>query len=277
MLKRACTAEEKRIDATIGVCTIDLATGACDGWRDDESFPTASCIKVPILAALFERAKRDKLDLDTKVRMRKGDKVGGSGVLRHMTPGTEFTLRDLGMLMTIVSDNAATNMLIDYLGLKAINASIQSWDMKRTVLWRKIDFTKSTKKKKWLGESSPGDMANLLARIGRRELLGKKHDAEMEEMLAAQKYDTAIPRYLPNSGNWSDDDPEIVVAHKTGSITGVRVDAGIVTAPFGRYVVSAFVKDLEDNRYHSDNPGVLAIGRVARKVHDAMEKSAKAK
>lgn len=274
MLKRTCPAEEKRIKARIGVCTIDLATDARDGWRDDEQFPTASCIKVPILAALFERVKDDRLDLDHRIGLRKKDIVGGSGVLRHMTPGTQFTLRDLGMLMTIVSDNTATNMLIDFLGLEEINESIQSWGLKRTVLWRKIDFSVNPKKKKWLGESSPGDMADLLAMIGRRSFLGKKLDGEMECMLAAQKYDTAIPRYLPNSGNWSDDNPEIVVAHKTGSITGVRVDAGIVTAPFGRYVVSAFAKDLPDNRYHSDNAGVLAIGRVARKVHDAMAKRA---
>lgn len=274
MLKQPCTAAEKRIGGQIGVCVVDLESGKREGWRDDESFPTASCIKVPILAALFERAKHEGLDLKSTIRMRKTDIVGGSGVLRHMTPGTEFALRDLGMLMTIVSDNTATNMLIDALGLKDINHAIQSWGLKRTILWRKIDFSQNPKKAKWLGESSPGDMAELLARIARREFLGKRHDAEMEAMLAAQKYDTAIPRYLPGSGSWSDENPEIVVAHKTGSITGVRVDAGIVTAPFGRFVISAFVRNLPDNRYHSDNEGVLAIGRVSRKVYDELAKRA---
>ncbi len=274
MLTRVCKAEERRTGAKIAASVTDLESGDSWGWRENEQCPTASLVKLQILCALMERVKAGGIDEAEEVALRKRDIVGGSGILKNLTPGVALSLRDLSVLMMIVSDNTATNMLIDRLGLRAINAAIRDWGYSETVLWRKIDFRVDTRKPKWFGQSTPAETTDLLCRIARREFLGKRFDRRIEAVLADQKYDTALPRLLPGSGSWNDENPEIVVAHKTGSIDGARIDAGIVTAPFGRYAISVFVRGLKDGRYHSDNAGIMAIARVSRAVYGAMEKRA---
>ncbi len=272
MLARICKAEEKRIGARIAVSVIDSSSGDSWGYRENDQCPTASLIKLQILCALMERVKSREIDLAESIVLRRRDLVKGSGVLRDLTPGLSLSLRDIAVLMTIVSDNTATNMLIDRLGLKDINTAIESWGYVDTVLWRKIDFRVDVRKPKWLGQSTPAETSDLLARIACREFLGKRFDAKIEDILAGQKYDTALPRLLPGSGTWRGADSDIAVAHKTGSIEGARIDAGIVTAPFGRYVISVFVRDLKDNRYHPDNAGIVSISRISKVVYRELEK-----
>ncbi len=263
---------DRRLEGTLGASIVWLDTNERWGLRDGETFPTASGIKIQILAALFERARRDKLSLSRRIKVRSRDVVPGSGVLGLMAPGVEPTLRDLAVLMTVISDNTATNMLIDFLGLDALNEQICGWGYEKTIVWRKINFNADPGAPRWFGESTPGETADLLARVARRELLGKRHDAEIEAILARQKFDTALPRYLPGSGAWDDDHPEFVVAHKTGSVRGVRVDSGIITSPIGRYVIAAFAKDLADQRYHPDNAGQVAIGKLNARVYAWLKK-----
>ncbi|MBX3729257.1 MAG: serine hydrolase [Candidatus Sumerlaeia bacterium] len=263
---------DRKLHGKFGICVEWLETGERWGLRADEAFATASVIKVQIMTALFERVKRDKLDLSTRMVVKRRPGVTGAGVLRFMTVGTEITLRDLCILMIILSDNVATNMLIEFLGLKAINASIRSWGYEKTVLNRPINFRPEKRVPFNLAETTPAETNHLLARIARREMLGRKLDAEMERIMTWQKFDTALPRYLPNSGNWRDDAPEFVVAHKTGSISQVRNDVGIVTSPAGRYAISVFTKDLRDNSYHPDNEGVVGIAQVHREVWKFLER-----
>lgn len=266
---------DRKLDGRMGICVEDLETEKRWGLREDELFPTASLIKVQILAVLCERAKRGKADLSRKLRVPKRDIVGGSGVLKNLTPGGQYSLRDLAVLMIILSDNTATNVLIDYLGVQRINDQLRAWGYEQTTLHRKINFDLDTKDPKWLAESTPGETADLLSRIARRKLLGARYDRLVEEILAQQKYDTAIPRLLPGSGTWDEKNPDFIVAHKTGSIEHCRIDGGIVTSPAGRYVIAVFTKDLDDNRYHPDNEGVLAIAKASRAAYDHIKKKHK--
>ena len=192
---------DKNLEGKIGISVEWLETGERWGVRNSELFPTASLIKIFILAVLYNNAKTEKINLKRrKLELRKKDIVKGSGVLRDMTPGLKLPLRDLAYLMIIVSDNTATNLIIDYLGLKNINKQLYEWGFSQTQLHRKIYFTRKQDDAFWLAVSSPDETTDLLSKIARRKLLGRKFDGFMEEVLNAQHYSTALPRLLPGSG-----------------------------------------------------------------------------
>ena len=259
---------DEELKGDIGVCVEQHGSG--DQWslRGDEMFPTASSIKTSILAVLGHYAKKKEVDLKEKIAAPKSVMVGGSGVITDLSPGAEYAVEDLAILMIVISDNTATNMIIDHLGIDAINKQLDEWGMEKTVLHRKVNFKRKPSDPPLFAESTPNEMTTLLARIGRRKLLGKKWDGWAEDVLRRQKLRDALPRYLPDSGSWSGKDRAFTVAHKTGSIDGCRIDAGIITSPAGRYSISVFTKNLKDNRYHADNEGVLAIGKVSRAAYD---------
>jgi beta-lactamase class A len=260
---------DKKLNGKYGIWVEWLDTGETWGLRQDQRFPTASVIKTQIMVALFERAKNDKrFSLDRKVRLRRKDIVEGSGVLRYLKPGVEMRLRDLCMLMIIVSDNTATNMVIDALGVEAINASIRSWGYENTVLNRKLTCDPAICSTVTLADTTPQETGDLLARIARRKMLGTRYDKEMEHILSCQRLDTALPRLLP----WDKEGPVFSIAHKTGSITGARNDVGIVTSPAGRYVISVFTRKLKDTIYNCENEGTKGIAKVSKLTYDALQK-----
>lgn len=263
-----------RLAGELGLWACDLETGDSWGLREDDVFSTASVIKIQILAVFYAQIKARRLRPATPRNVRRTDMVDGSGVLKHFSPGTRLSLRDLAVLMTIVSDNTATNMIIDRLGIQRINDQLREWGFEKTTLWRKIAFDKlASTDPKWLGQTTPRETGELLALIAERKLLGKRYDTELEQILSWQKSDTGIGRRLPGAGLLDEDDaaPGVTVANKTGAVDHVRNDCGIVTAPFGRFVLSAFTRHLDDNRYHPDNEGMKCIARAARTVYDHLE------
>jgi beta-lactamase class A len=242
--RRASTGE-------LAVAVTDLVGRRGWGFQSDERRPAASIIKVPILVELYARAQAGDLDLDERVELRDADKVGGAGVLTELAPGLCPTWRDLGTLMTIISDNTASNLLIERLGFEAINTRMAHLGMPASVLGRKFMIDPAALHAK--NFVSARDMASCLAAIYQGSALGPAATAQVLDILSRQQYREKIPLLLPE---------EVRVAHKTGEISGTRHDAAIVFAE-RPYVLVCMTWEVAD---------VLAadraIAQLSRQIYD---------
>jgi beta-lactamase class A len=260
-MSRDDAALESRIDGitaeaggTIAVAAWHLTSGARVARLADEAFPSASVIKVPILVELFGRVADGREDLQSRVTLREEDKVEGSGVLRELHAGSEFTLVDLARLMIVVSDNTATNLLIDRLGVDAVNARMAALGLERTRLGRKM-YDLAARDRGIDNLCAAGEMVALLYGMERGTVVSPAASAEMLAIMKRQSIVTKIPRLLP---------PGTIVANKTGEITGVSHDAGIIYAPGGPIALAVLTRGCRDSVAAQD-----AISRVARAIFDA--------
>ncbi len=240
-------------EGTLGVAARNLATGTAVDLNAEEVFPSASVIKVAILVELFARAEEGRLRLAERVALREEDKVEGSGVLKELRPGLEFTLEELARLMIVVSDNTASNMLIDRVTPETVTARMRTLGLQRTVLGRRFyDFAARDRGlENW---ATPTDFAHLFTLLERRQVVSPDASEAMLAILRRQQFDSKIPRLLP---------PEVTVAHKTGTITGASHDAGILYTPAGPLVLAVFTKDLPAAGAEG------AIRHVARLTYEA--------
>ncbi len=252
-----------------GVAALNLTTGDRIALRADERFPTASAIKVFVLHSLYERAASGDLDLTERLPIPHDATTLGSGVLLHLGPGLCPSLADLGTLMMMVSDNFATNLLVDRLGIDAVNACIESIGLRDTRLAGRIDFARLAQDKSALGYSTPGDFVEYFARLRRGELLDPSHTERVLDVLRIQKYIEPLRRYLPADPYAREfGEPEPVwVASKTGSLSGVRVEAGLVHTRHAEWAIAVMTRDVADSRVTSDNDGVRFIAEVSREVY----------
>ena len=198
----------------------------------DEAFETASTIKAYILAALYLQAGRGRASLDQTITYRPEHFVDGSGMLRALGVGAALKVRDAATMMIICSDNIATNMVIDYLGLDAINQCIRELGFAHTVLHNPLHFDRYDK----LGTTTPRDYAALFARLAKGALVSPEASAEMLSIFRSQHYNAMLtagfpPYYLDCEETG---DPELIwVASKSGSMDACRNDGGIVHTPYG--------------------------------------------
>ena len=121
----------------------DLGSGEHIGRDEDEVMPTASLIKVPILVALYQAVAQGRTSLTDRIQFQEEHRVGGSGVLNHMTPGVEMSVRDAATIMIIISDNVATNMMIDLVGLDEINGTMRALGLKQTTIFQRLGDPKA--------------------------------------------------------------------------------------------------------------------------------------
>ena len=233
----------------------------------DETFETASTIKAYILAALYLQAGRGKASLDQTITYRPEHFVDGSGMLRALGVGAALKVRDAATMMIICSDNIATNMVIDYLGLETINACIRELGFAHTVLHNPLHFDRYDR----LGTTTPRDYAALFARLARGELVSPGASAEMLSIFRSQHYNAMLtagfpPYYLDCEETG---DPELIwVASKSGSMNACRNDGGIVHTPYGEYVIVLMNKNFEDIIEYNAHPAMVYGARVSRMVLD---------
>ena len=233
----------------------------------DETFETASTIKAYILAALYLQAGRGKASLDQTITYRPEHFVDGSGMLRALGVGTALKVRDAATMMIICSDNIATNMVIDYLGLETINACIQELGFAHTVLHNPLHFDRYDR----LGTTTPRDYAALFARLARGELVSPGASAEMLSIFRSQHYNAMLtagfpPYYLDCEETG---DPELIwVASKSGSMDACRNDGGIVHTPYGEYVIVLMNKNFDDIIEYNAHPAMVYGARVSRMILD---------
>jgi beta-lactamase class A len=262
----------------LGLFAKRLGTGETIEWQADTRFPTASVIKLPIMVEAFEQISRGALSADAIVPVRASAKVGGSGVLGELHDGAEVTIRDLIRLMIVVSDNTATNLLLEQVGVANVNARMRAHELANTILFRptfgkKAEVSPELEREFGLGMSTPRDMGALLEMIATGRAVNESASKEMRAILEAQQDTRMIPRKLPFDAR------DIVVANKTGTdeekladssgVKGhVRADVGIVRSGDITFVIAIFTRRIKDRSWMPDNAGLLAGAEVSRLVFD---------
>ena len=216
----------------------------------DEEFETASTIKAFILAALYLQAQRGKADLAEEITYEQSQFVDGSGMLRALGVGAKLKVKDTATMMIICSDNIATNMIIDYLGLDTINACIRELGFAHTVLHNPLHFDRYRR----LGTTTPRDYAALFARIAKGKLVSREASAEMLSILRQQHYNTMLTHDFPQ--------------YYLDCEETCRNDGGIVHTPYGEYVIVLMNKDFHDIIEYNEHPAMVYGARVSRMILD---------
>jgi beta-lactamase class A len=244
----------------------------------DTTVQTASVIKLAILYEALEQVRSGKAHFDDKIVLAKTDQVPGSGVLLFFDAPLSLTLKDVLTMMIVMSDNSATNLVIDHLGLEDINARIVKLGLKDTYLYKKI-FTPvpagmvlpADQKRFGLGKTTAREMAGLMSKIVRCELAEPGSPARVEDaalcdvamkMLRVQFYRSAIPRYLDGMPGVTSDS----IANKTGSLDAVRNDVAAVSTKNGIVIISAFTFNNKDHSWGAEQEGELTIAKLARAI-----------
>jgi beta-lactamase class A len=239
---------DQHLDGVMGVAIEDLTTGDHYFLREDEVFAQASSIKITVLANLYLQAQQGKLKLTDLYTVQSSDLVPDSDIMNGLTPGvTRLTLRDLATMMVAVSDNSATNVLIDRVGMPNVNTMLDALGLTHTRLRRKMMDLQAAKEGRE-NISSPHEMMTLLDAIYHGKVLNKESTADFFKMLSTNK-NSWIPRDLP---------AEIKIANKPGALEAVRNDSGIVFVEGRPYVICVMTSFLRNERDGED-----AISKVS--------------
>jgi beta-lactamase class A len=238
-----------------GLCVKDLTTGYQVAVNGDEEFPTASTIKAPVLAEMFRLAEAGKLDLSRRVKLTEDLKVPGSGVITYFDDVADLTVRDIAVLMIIVSDNTATNLCIDWATYEGTNALLRELGLTKTTLRRKMQDHAAVAR----GEenvATPAEFVQFYEALYRGEKLSRFVCEETIKVLKKRKrshFAVGLPQ-------------DVVLAGKPGGMDNVRTDAGIVYLQRRPYAISVMTNygmcpPLEQE---------LFIAEIARTVHRHM-------
>ena len=230
-----------------GFCLQDLATRDTMGWHEQEVFPVASTIKIPILVTLLDRAEKGELDLQERIALTPEVLVPGSGVLTYLEGPLDLSVLDIAQLMIMVSDNTATNLCIDWAGMDATNALMGSLGLSQTRIRRKMQDHESVARNEE-NVSTPADAVGLM-----RDLYeGRPSSAVAEQALAILK--------KPNRGPIERAmEAGVAVSNKPGGMERVRCDAGIVWLQRHPYALAIMSKFGMENPYRQENRLVAAV------------------
>jgi beta-lactamase class A len=222
----------------------NLDTGRSYGLRADEKVPPASTIKVPIMVTVFAEVAAGRAAWEETIPIRGAAKIGGSGAIREMSDGFSLNLHDLTRLMIVVSDNTATNLLLERFPPATVNREMDRLGLHSTRTFRAIGS----------GVTTPREMAALLEMIANGKVVSPAASREMLDILKRQQYKVGIGRHLP------DDE----VASKHGALDRLRADVGIVFTPGGRVAIAVTVDNLPAQDYSPDNIGEKLIADLTR-------------
>lgn len=230
---------------TWGIVLEDLNTGEKWEHNEQELFYAASVIKVPIMAAVFQALERKQLSLSDLISLKKEEYVGGSGVLQHLTPGTSLPLSDIILLMIIQSDNTATNLLIDLVGVENIQQTMKDAGMVYSTFYNKLMLSKPNP----LGSNriAAKDVGILLTKMAQGELVSTEASKLMIDIMKKQQVRDCLPEKLPSPySNFNNGMPAWEFANKTGWIPGTRHDVGIFFVG-NRKLVATVLSEQEDD------------------------------
>ena len=276
-----------RAPGIVGVAAKHLETGREIRHNADALFFTASTLKVPLLVELYRQVDQRKIDVGTRIELTDTHRVPGSGVLKEMGAGLQPTIRDLAMLMIIISDNSATDILYSLVGGESINDTVRDLGLSATripmttrgllysivgldtddpshtyqmasdrLFKQQLELDADGFSEEKSDVSSPHDMSRLLEMVYRGEVLSPSSQEAVLDILKRQQLKTVIPLHLP---------PGTDVAHKTGGYHSVRCDVGIVYAQQGPYTLAIMAKQVTGDRLSVD----LALATISRAVHDS--------
>jgi beta-lactamase class A len=220
-------AQQKEMKA--GVMLLDLDTNAYVDINASEVFPAASTIKFPVLVAFFQDVDAGKIQLSESLVMKKEEMATESGDMQYQPAGTTFSAIETATQMMVISDNTATNMLIDRLGgMTALNQRFKDWGLSATLLANPLPDVKAT------NTTSPKDLATLMGQVQNGKLMSMKSRDRLLEIMRRIENDSLLPQGL---------DKGATIAHKTGTLGGLIADVGLIDTPSGkRYLASVLVK-----------------------------------
>jgi|SRR5215831_10342133 len=252
---------DQNLDGVMGVDIVDLTDGRAYQLHANDVFPQASSIKITVLAELYRQAQQGKLKLTDLYTVNAVDLVQDSDIMNGLTPGvTKITLRDLATMMVAVSDNSATNVLIDRVGMDNVNAFLDSLSLTRTRLRRKMmDLNAAAEGRE--NVSTPAEMASLLEAIYRGKVLNKEMTADFFKVLATHK-DSWIPRDLPD---------DLKIANKPGALEGVRNDSGVIFVEKRPYILCVMTTYLRRER--DGEEAISAVSLSAWRMFDRIARA----
>jgi beta-lactamase class A len=257
----------------VAIAVKNLATGECYTLNADEPMPTASLCKFPVMVEAYYQFSEGKAKPTDVCVYERDPKVSGSGILvEHFTPGMTFCLRDAIHMMIVWSDNMATNIVLDHIGIASTAKRMESLGLPNTKIHSKV-FRRDTtvfperSKQFGLGSTTANEMIKLLTLLHENKLVGPEACKEMLDHMKKCDDKDKLTRFLPAG---------TVVAHKTGSMNETRTDAGIIYVPMSGsnpkrtqpIAVCVMTNDNTDHSWRPDNAGNLICAKAAKAVYD---------
>lgn len=244
-----------QVEGNVCINFYDLNKNNGFSVNGDKKVLSASMIKLLILAELMKKIFENKFSLSDTVMMANFMKIGGDGVLKELNTGHHFTLKELVTLMIIVSDNQATNILIDFLGMENINQLGKELDLKETFLGRKM-MDAEARKKGYDNYTCADDISLLLKLIYQEKLINKEASQLMLDILLRQQQGERLQRYLPS---------DIKIAHKCGDLDNLENDGGIIWLGDRAYILVVLTNGMPNLQCKQ------TIGKISKFVYDKME------
>ena len=246
---------------TVGYTIQVIETGERIERLGDQPFSTASLIKVPILVGLFDRIGKGEIALDDRVRVLKVDKVPGSGMLQSFHDGLEVTIADLAMLMITISDNTATNLLLDKVPMRLVWAKMDSLGLTRTRIHSKsfqryTSVAMDSSAKYGLGVTTPNEMARLYALLAEGRAVSPAADSAMLAIMRGTQSEDKLQRYAGG----------LRAAHKSGETDQVRTECTLWYFTKERVVACVLTNDNKDTRWILDNEPNLLMAEMGRRI-----------
>ncbi|HYH78995.1 MAG TPA: serine hydrolase [Longimicrobium sp.] len=261
-LRRAIDEAMRGYGGVAGVSVLNLNNGERLSIRGGEKYSSASLIKVAVLVALLDQVNRGSIGLDERISMIGRDRVGGSGVLQYMQSGLQITVRDAAWLMITLSDNTATNLILDRLNVKTVWDKMDSLSLSNTRIHSKT-FLRSTSiavdssVKYGLGVTTPDETVRLFELLHRGRAVSPAMDSVALEMLRSNQDNAKLARWLPE---------DLRFAHKTGDVDRARSDCGVMYGPDAPVAVCVMTRESTDLSYAPDNPANLLMARIGLAV-----------
>ena len=245
----------------------NLDTGETYSFNGDERVRTASTIKIAVMIEAFTRVAEGRAKWTDELVLTKAARYGGSGVLPELADGLRLTLRDCVNLMMVVSDNTATNMVLDYLTTDAVNSRMKSLGFKDTRIMRRIGGGGESKEGKepdnkrfGLGATTPHEMVRILEQLDRGEIVSGAASKEMIDLMKREQARYAIARTA-----W-----DVPMASKYGALDALRSCVAIVYSKHGKIAMAVTVDDMPQVNWSVDNPGYLLMSRLSLILIDGL-------
>jgi beta-lactamase class A len=268
-LDRRVRAEVAQFKGKVNLFAKNLDTGAVYQLAGDEPVSTASTIKIAIMVEAFARVAEGKAKWSDELLLTKEVKVGGSGILNEFSDGLRLTLRDGVTLMMIMSDNTATNLVIDVLTADAVNARMAALGLKETRLMRRVfgggeslEGKKEESKRFGLGRTTPHEMVTLLEKLERGEVVSPAASKEMLDLMKREQ---------GTNGLWREE-WRLTKATKSGALDALRSNLGIIYHPRGRIAVSVTCSEMPEPNWTVDNPALLLMSKLSEILLEGLGK-----
>lgn len=255
--------EVSKFRGRVSLFAKNLDTGAEYSYGGDDRVRTASTIKVAVMVEAFARVAEGRARWADELVLTKEKKVAGSGILAELSDGLRLTLRDAVNLMMILSDNTATNLVVELLTADAVNARMQSLGLKETRLMRKIggggeseEGKREASRRFGLGRTTPREMVTLLEKLERGEVVSPEASKEMLELMRREQGREGIWRRLSGAPR----------ATKSGALDALRANVGVIHHPRGRVALAVTCDDMPAVEWTPDNPAYQLMSRLSEIV-----------